>query len=777
MIATSSTGFASKPTVYSVLKIALQLALWLFLTTLSLFAQQERGFKLSGTVRDQSGASVSGANVKIAVWDFVQEARTSASGQFTLSGIPAGTANLEVQAPGFAPFKQTIDSQTDAALEIELKPASVVEEVVVTPSGREAPLIETAESVTVIGRNELNQTAAIALDDALRQVPGFTLFRRSNSLAANPTSQGVSLRGVGASGASRALVLDDGVPLNDAFGGWVYWNRVPRLAIDRMEVLRGGASNLYGNDAFGGVINITPQHPPRSLVLVETSFGNQFTPDGSLFADYAGNGWNTSIAGEGLRTDGYVSVERSLRGLVDTPVASRYWTGEWKISKTFTPHAELFASASGYNDSLKNGTPLQTNRTALDDFSLGTRLSGSFGELQLRGFGGGESYHQSFSSIAADRNSETLARLQTVPSQELGARLEWSRNIGEPQSLIAGAEVQQVRGVSDEIIYANGRPTTHSFSGGRQLISGYFGQDTLHFPHGWILSASARIDQWENYEASSRSFPIAFGPGRTTVTPFADRHELAFSPRLSLLKVVSQHLSLSASGYRAFRAPTLNELYRAFRLGNVLTQANDQLNAENLTGVEGGMTLSVSGLRLRANVFHMNVSHPITNVTLISTPTLITRQRQNLGRTSSNGVDLESDVYLTRRLSLRAGYLFTNATVVDFAANRLLEGLQVPQVARHQFTSQVSYVHERWSAALQARASSRQFEDDQNLLPLASFITSDAKVSWNLKPELSFFVSAEGLGERYQVARTPVLTLGPATLFRVGVNFRSSEMK
>jgi len=342
---------------------------------------------------------------------------------------------------------------------------------------------------------------------------------------------------------------------------------------------------------------------------------------------------------------------------------------------------------------------------------------------------------------------------------------------------VAGAEVQQLRGLSDEIIFVNGNPTTHSFSGGRQLINGYFGQDTFHFPHAWILAASARIDQWENYDASSRSFPIAVGPSRTTLTPFADRHEVAFSPRLSLLKVVSQHLSLSASGYRAFRAPTLNELYRAFRLGNVLTQANDHLNAENLTGVEGGMNLSVSRLRVRANVFHMNVSHPITNVTLTTTPALITRQRQNLGRTSSTGVDLESELYVTRRLSLRNSYLFTNARVVDFAANRLLKGLQVPQVPRHQFTSQVSYIHERWSAALQARASSRQFEDDQNTLPLASFITSDAKISWNLKPELSFFVSAEGIGQRYQVARTPVLTLGPPTLFRVGVNFRSSVMK
>jgi outer membrane receptor protein involved in Fe transport len=763
--------------MYSALKLGACLILGLCLATSMLMLAQESRVKLAGIVRDQSGAAISGANIQISGKGFVRDTRTSTSGEFVFSDLPPGAANLEVQATGFTPDKQTITAGQSSEIEIELKPASVVEEIVVTPSGREAPLSETAESVTVIGRNELNQTAAIAFDDALRQVPGFTLFRRSNSLAANPTSQGVSLRGVGASGASRALVLDDGIPLNDAFGGWVYWNRVPRLAVDRVEILRGGASNLYGNDAFGGVINITPQSPPRSLVSVETSYGSQFTPDGSLFADYVGNGWNTSIAGEGLRTDGYVSVERSLRGLVDTPVASRYWTGDWKIRKTFTPHAEVFASAAGYKDSRKNGTPLQTNRTALDDFSLGTRLSGNLGELQLRGFGGGESYHQSFSSIATDRNTETLARLQTVPSQVLGARVQWSRSFGELQSLVAGAEVQQLRGLSDEIIYVGANPTTHSFSGGRQLINGYFGQDTFHFPHAWILSVSGRIDQWENYEASTRSFPIAFGPARTTVTPFADRHEVAFSPRLSLLKVVSQHLSLSASGYRAFRAPTLNELYRAFRLGNVLTQANDHLNAENLTGVEGGMNFSVSRLRLRANVFHMNVSHPITNVTLSTTPTLITRQRQNLGRTSSSGVDVESEVYVTRNFLLRNSYLFTNATVVDFAANPLLEGLRVPQVARHQFTSQVSYIRERWSAALQARASSHQFEDDQNLLPLAGFITSDAKISWNLKPELSFFITAEGLGQRYQVARTPVLTLGPPTLFRVGVNFRSSLMK
>src|SRR5436190_218734 len=341
MTLSSSSGFASKPSVYSAFRIAQWLALLLWVTGAPLLAQQEDSAKLRGAVRDQSGAAMSGASVRVSGKGFVRETQTSNSGEFLFADLPAGTANVEIGATGFALYKQTISIGSGSELQIELTPASVVEEIVVTPSGKEAPLSETAESVTVIGRNELNQTAAIAFDDALRQVPGFTLFRRSNSLSANPTSQGVSLRGVGASGASRALVLDDGIPLNDPFGGWVYWNRVPRLAVDRVEVLRGGGSNLYGNDAFGGVINITPQRPPRSVASIETSYGSQFTPDGSLFADYVGNGWNTSIAGEGLRTDGYVSVERSLRGLVDTPVASRYWTGDWKISKSFTPHAEV----------------------------------------------------------------------------------------------------------------------------------------------------------------------------------------------------------------------------------------------------------------------------------------------------------------------------------------------------------------------------------------------------------------------------------------------------
>src|SRR5207237_2102710 len=136
-------------------------------------------------------------------------------------------------------------------------------------------------SVVVLNRETIASSPAATIDDMLRQVPGFTLFRRSGSRSANPTSQGVSLRGIGASGASRALVLGDGIPLNDAFGGWVYWGRVPRAALDRVEVLRGGASDLYGSAAMGGVVQFVCR---RSGVAIDLSAGSERTGSGSLFA-------------------------------------------------------------------------------------------------------------------------------------------------------------------------------------------------------------------------------------------------------------------------------------------------------------------------------------------------------------------------------------------------------------------------------------------------------------------------------------------------------------
>ncbi|MDQ3907760.1 MAG: TonB-dependent receptor, partial [Acidobacteriota bacterium] len=415
-------------------------------------------------------------------------------------------------------------------------------------------------------------------------------------------------------------------------------------------------------------------------------------------------------------------------------------------------------------------------RTHARQLAAGFDLDGrALGSFAARLYGGTQVFDQSFSSVASDRNSETLTRVQRSPSQSFGGSLQWSRAFGKSQTVVAGFDAREVRGASDEIAYASGRATALVGAGGRERDAGVFVEDIARVGPRLILTGGARFDHWREYDAASTTRPLRAGAA-TSVTPFAERAESAFSPRASLLFKLNSRVSLTASGYRAFRQPTLNELYRSFRVGDVLTLANENLRAERLTGGEAGADFTTTDQRfnLRATVFWSEITRPVANVTLSAAPALITRQRQNLGRTRARGVEIESEARLGRRWFASGGYLFVSPTVVEFPANRALEGLLVAQVARQQLTFQVRYEDaRRWTASVQGRASGAQFDDDQNLFRLAPFFTLDAYASRRVRHDLELFAAVENLfDERYEVGRTPVLTLGPPLLARFGFRVR-----
>jgi outer membrane receptor protein involved in Fe transport len=379
-------------------------------------------------------------------------------------------------------------------------------------------------------------------------------------------------------------------------------------------------------------------------------------------------------------------------------------------------------------------------------------------------------YNQNFSAIAPDRNRETLSREQRVPAQQVGFSAQWTRNLGARQNLVAGAEEWNVHGESDEIGFSQGLASSRSQAGGRENNWGAYGEDMISLTRRTLLTVSGRVDRWQNFQAFSAKLPL-FGPGGT-VTPFPDRSESFFSPRLAVLRRVTGKISLTGSAYRSFRAPTLNELYRSFRVGNIVTQANDQLLAERLTGAEAGAIFTGWDQRfmLRGNFFWSDITRPIANVTLKVTPELITRQRQNLGRTRSRGVEVEADERLSNAITLSGSYEYTDATVTTFSANPALVGLWIPQVPHQQFTVQARYVKPFVLVGVQGRYVGTQFDDDQNLLPLARFFVLDAIVSHPLRPGVEVFVAGENLlNQQYQIGRTPVLTVGPPILVRAGL--------
>src|SRR3954464_1597257 len=217
---------------------------------------------ITGVVRDTTGGAVPGASVTLQTSAGAeQQTVTGPDGRFTIDKAPAGQATLVVRAGGFAEKRQPITAVNE--IEVVLSPAAILEEVTVTPGRTEQRLGDVPASVAVLDATQIRQSPAVVADDVLRQIPTFSLFRRSSSLASHPTTQGVSLRGIGPSGVSRTLVLLDNVPFNDPFGGWVYWTRVPLENTDRIEIVDGSGSSLYGNYAMGGVINIVTSRPAR----------------------------------------------------------------------------------------------------------------------------------------------------------------------------------------------------------------------------------------------------------------------------------------------------------------------------------------------------------------------------------------------------------------------------------------------------------------------------------------------------------------------------------
>ncbi len=514
---------------------------------------------IEGVVRDSTGAVVAGAQVELRAGSTPVSRITDGSGHFVFDSVLRTSGTVSVHASGFSAAQQSWNAAagTPIHLEFVLSPATVTDQVVVTAARIETRLSDVAGSAVALTEEDTNATPALLIDDKLRQIPGFALFRRSDSRTANPTSQGVSLNGLGASGASRALVLEDGIPLNDPFGGWVYWGRVPQQAVASVEVVRGGVSSLYGSNALGGVIQFLTRQPEnKSAMSVETSYGSEQTPDLSLWAGTRLGRWDAAVATDLFRTDGYILVPEAQRGRVDTAANTEHAAVELTLGRRFGEHNRVFGRGTFFREARNNGTSVQTNDTTTGAGAVGTDTQlGSFGSIALRLYGEVQGYNQNFSSVAANRNSESLTNIQHVPVQQLGGSALWSRSLGHMQSLVAGADSSEVMGWSNERTFSSGAQTASLVTGGRQRNTGVFGEDILRFTPKWIVTIGARFDDWRNFDAQTRRVPLPQGAITDTIYP--DRSENAFSPRLSVLRQITGNVSLTGSIYRAFRSPTL----------------------------------------------------------------------------------------------------------------------------------------------------------------------------------------------------------------------------
>lgn len=688
-----------------------------------------------------------------------------------LCRVPEDTgARFDVNARGFKPFRMSYGRDALACCEyVFVLHLSGPAQTVTVVTGTAGKLIDTPESVSVISRERLGETTARTLDSAAKQIPDLMTFRRSDSTTSNPTTQGVSLRGIGASGASRALVLYDGLPLNDPFGGWVQWTRIPQIAVDRVEVLAGGASSIYGDSSLAGAVEIVPRSGEKPTLSGEAYGGSGNSYGASGFAGGAYGRWSADLSVGMLHTDGYIPVEESARGSADSTAGAA--AGSFIGTMTFRPRDDLsfYVRPMYFGEARTNGTLLQSNRTHSRSVAFGGRAGTAARKRNIRWtvYGGTQVYDQSFSAVSADRDSESLTRLQRSPSQFLGIDASGAFTVGR-HLLAGGFDARTVRGSSDEIGYSGGIATVISGAGGRERSSGAWIKDVVPVGSRLVLSAGVRYDGWRNYAGNNAS--VSLTDGTATYTQYPARSEDSWSPQISLLFQATKRLGLTVSASRSFRAPVLNELYRGFRVGNVVTLANPALTAEHANSFEAGGRYELGTAVIRANAFITDVDDAVANITVTSSPALVMRERRNAGKILSRGISVQAEtkIWISR---LTLGYSFIDSVVKEIPSEPALIGKRVPQVPRHQFTFQSAAALKGWNFAVQGRAASAQFDDDQNLFRLEPFFQADLFVSRRLG-KASFFAAAENIfNSRYSIGRTPVRTVSSPFVIRAGVRW------
>lgn len=590
---------------------------------------------------------------------------------------------------------------------------------------------ETPASVSVLGAPQLAAIPGVNLDDRLRMVPGFTLFRRSSSLVANPTTQGVSLRGIGSSGASRTLVLWDGVPVNDPFGGWVYWTRLAPDLTDRVEILRSASTSVFGDRAMGGAIALFSPPPEQRRYTLAYEGGNlaQSMVSGGFTQPFK----NMSVSAflRGYTTSGYYIVPENVRGRADTKAGVDFLSPFVRFDY-FGDRHRLYFKGDVLVEDRDNGTVLQRNSTQLGTVSA-HYATGVVNNLNLIAYHTRQEYHQSFSAILAERNSERLTSRQTVPSEGTGAAGLFRRAVGNT-NFLAGADVVRVEGYSLETVF----PTGFRTSGGSQLQHGVFGQ----------VNTKVGIAQ------------LQFGLRHH----FAGQGSRFLSPSGGVT-VGRGSVRGRASAYRSFRAPTLNELYRDFRAGNAVTQANANLLPESIAGVEAGADWVGETRRLGFTSFYNSIDRIITNVTLVNTPAQIIRQRRNAAEANSRGLELDFR-QRWRWMTFESSYMFVES--------RFGTRERLPHIPKHQGSGQFTFAKGGTLLAAGMRSFGLAFEDDRNtrsmLLPgFAVFqVSGRQRIAYGLSATLAL---ENAFDRTFLVGWTPTPNIGAPRMWRIGLRW------
>ena len=656
--------------------------------------------------------------------------------------------------------------------------APYVEQVIVTAARLPPTAAEAAFSVVHLSEHDLVRTQRV--DEAVSQTPGVSLFRRTSSLSANPTTQGISLRAIAPSGAGRTLVTLDGVPLNDPFGGWVIWSQLAPDSLSGVDIVRGAGAGPYGAGALTGVIGLKERD---AGIAGDVSVGELGSQRASAAAVSTLGRFEFFGAASYDKSDGYVPVRGDAQGAADTKADLEAKSISGRVD--MATGLGLLSLRGGFFEEDRGAGLAGARANASGNVFSATLVRTPRGDAlgwRLQAWRRTSDLFNSSVAVAADRSSTTPANSQDkTPATGWGLNGALRQKIGGMEWEL-GADARLNDGEERErYSYSGGTYTRNRVAGGKTSVVGAYA-DGSWTTGSWLVAGGLRLDHWENTDGFRVERNALTGAVLLDQRP-ADRDGEVVSGRLGVTREIGDGTVARLAGYTGFRPASLNELYRPFRVGNDVTEANAGLKPEVLQGLEAGISHKGGKGLIEATAFWNRIEDPIVNVTLGAGPGTfpiggfipaggVLRQRQNAGTIDAFGLEGRAERKVGA-VPLSTALSATDARLDGGSTAPQLTGKRPAQAPIWSATAGLSAdLTDTLTLATDLTWEGKRFEDDLNSRVLDPAHRLDARLDWRVRPLVTAYVAGDNLLDAdIQTSRTADGVAGYAAprVVRVGL--------
>lgn len=617
------------------------------------------------------------------------------------------------------------------------------------------------------------------ISHTISRYAGYSAFRRTASSSAHPTTQGIRLRHIGANATSRALMLLDGVPQNDPFGGWVYWHRYHEDMLESISINPSGGGEAWGNLGAGGVISLQSSQPyePRYRATAQAGSRNTYSFAFSTSQNIGQNAM-ADIGAKVYSTDGFNPVLPNQQGPVDMMANSEAKAIRGRVRWMAESDWNFSLSVDAFEEERSNGTALALNDTDATDISFQAirDLNNSGSHFSFSAYRQDRDFANVFTAVDENRQSERPALNQfDVPAEAGGASISYFKTIDSNGFLLAGADYRVTKGEVRELFRNLGAGFTRERkAGGEQAFAGLFATLRRAASEKDSISATIRLDRVEQTDGLRQEKNLETGAMiRSDEMLATSENELSIAA--TWYHNINDESQFRLKGFSGFRSPTLNELYRPFRVRNDITESNPELKSERFNGLEASWARNPSESQSYfVSIFHYEIEDLIANA-FLSNETGFNQlcgfvpeggscsQRRNLDESRVTGFEARMRRDFSEELSGQVTYLFTESEIVSADSLLTIDGKDLPHAPSHRLSAWLAWSPtESINIWTSLSLGTEEYEDTRNTRRIDGYETVDAGIRISLSDNHFLSLRIENLLD--EDVTTGVATSGLETI-------------